>query len=363
MESSLRAPIAKSKTGIVMARIVSKKDGPFSCICCDGEMVLKRGSLKRSHFAHKKAECKNGKNKGGGIESIEHEYAKQIMAYSLPKWLFISRCQECKKDHVPPKRVGTDNCENPYKSTLECRTTIDNQVFTLDVGIFCNDALVGGIEIRHTHAVPEQKRDLLQKTLDMYYEVNATRIIEAFENDCFVCIDEYTIPTCTSCIKQKEWKQKRKCEQCQQWFDLRSRETVMNKKQGDCGNIESTQFCFGFPSIHPGKYEYVCNDCYKVHLDRYETCQGCMYPNLKQNIENYHVCLYCNKQKKKWIDAANSFLESFVHSKKDNVTDTHSDSLCLALGLCDSCPTWIQASNCWIKKKIQEYIEQIVNTN
>jgi len=351
MDFRLRSPIAKAKTGIVMARMVSKKDGPFSCICCDGEMVLKRGTLKRSHFAHKTSECIH---KNGGIESIEHEYAKQIMAFSLTKWLFIQRCQECKNDHKPPRRLGT---ENSFTTSLEERITINNQVFTLDVGIFWNESLVGGIEIRHTHAVPEQKRNILQKSLDMYYEVNATRIIEAFENDCFVCIDEYTIPTCTSCIKQKEWKQKRKCEQCQQWFDLRSREITL-KTQGQCGNIES-KFCFGFPSIHPGKYEYVCNDCYQKYAERYETCPGCLYPNLKQNIENYHVCLYCNKQKKKWIDAANSFLENVQDSKKDS----GSDSLCLALGLFDSCPTWIHASNCWIKKKIQEYIEGIDDTN
>lgn len=57
----------------VIARDVTKADGPFSCPDCQGEVILKKGVEKVHHFAHiRPFTCSNGVG-----ESEEHRAAKQ----------------------------------------------------------------------------------------------------------------------------------------------------------------------------------------------------------------------------------------------------------------------------------------------
>ena len=76
----------------VIARDVTKEDGPFFCPECEGEVTLKKGVIKVHHFAHVPPfTCSFGVG-----ESEEHRAAKQevydaLLPASEVSWLMVER--------------------------------------------------------------------------------------------------------------------------------------------------------------------------------------------------------------------------------------------------------------------------------
>ena len=66
---------------VLIARDVTKQDGPFRCSACGSQMIVKKGLLKIAHFAH----VSNTACEYGSGESEEHLAAKMSIYDSLKK--------------------------------------------------------------------------------------------------------------------------------------------------------------------------------------------------------------------------------------------------------------------------------------
>ena len=158
-------PVALSKRGVRMASEVKQEDGPFECLECSEELILKAvdSELVRVHFSHLAARGSCG---GGGGESVTHAYAKRLIAVHLHLWRFaadvgrelVSFLKEC----------------TAYEE-LVCG------VFRLDVGVKDSQGVtIAAIEVKKTHAVDDAKFDTLERSKVRVFEVDADEVIDAF---------------------------------------------------------------------------------------------------------------------------------------------------------------------------------------
>ena len=92
---AVQIPYAKDvkKDRIVSATSADKESGPFKCLECDDELILRKGTKLAHHFAHKSDP--NSTCTGGGPETYEHQLAKELLKDYLNSWKFIEECGEC----------------------------------------------------------------------------------------------------------------------------------------------------------------------------------------------------------------------------------------------------------------------------
>jgi ribosomal protein L37AE/L43A len=98
-EAGLLWPIALDKDGqLAWARSAKREDGPFTCMECEEEVILKQGTQLRHHYAHKA----EGRCVASG-ESALHALGK----YIFKEWLTLAArtitctCTRCKTRTVP----------------------------------------------------------------------------------------------------------------------------------------------------------------------------------------------------------------------------------------------------------------------
>ena len=161
-------PFAYAKGGrIVTAWESTRDEGPFTCPGCSEQLDLKKGSVKRHHFAHRGGECQGGR----GGESQTHVNAKIWMAQHIDKWTFIDTVTCVRHPRVHRFSSTSASTETPCLS------------YFLDVGVYTDDVLVGGVEIMHTHATGESKGLALAAVLSQ-------PIIEVAADDVLGCAQE-----------------------------------------------------------------------------------------------------------------------------------------------------------------------------
>ena len=119
----------------------------------------------KGHFRHTKRSysCKS--------ETIEHRAAKHVVQ-STDAWHFFVRCASscCQNQFDVDVPNGHKSCELPFKG------------YFLDVG--CQNesgAVIGAIEILHTHALPKDKREALTSSGLAWVEVTSHRVLSAYK--------------------------------------------------------------------------------------------------------------------------------------------------------------------------------------
>jgi len=177
----LQVPYALNAAGKLVSEQIAERGDDFTCLGCEEAVFLKRGEIRVAHFSHYP-------ESGGTSESIEHKTAKWIIAY-------MYRFQMDGYFHVNPGgtvQFGTvytrrrcPNCSKRVFARLtypydynSVHTEYDIGDYTIDV-VLCKDSRpVVGVEVRHTHPVPEEKWDGLKAAGFPCIEVESQAIID-----------------------------------------------------------------------------------------------------------------------------------------------------------------------------------------
>ncbi len=233
---------AQGKNKIFIANATNKTDGPFYCIECKEELILKKGKIKIPHFSHK------GNSNCTG-ESSEHILAKKFIIDNLGDCKFNSTCNVCdcicdsvvfrsgcylpdmdvsgkkvhdtkviqdKKVHnikeIQDKKVHNikeiqDTNEIPDKKDEEnCGFHIGIPEYKIGKYIvdICikdnNDKIVGVIEIFYKHKTDITKIRDLRKICESVIELNAVDVISTFLSSKTKVLDNILQPKCLTCL-------------------------------------------------------------------------------------------------------------------------------------------------------------------
>ncbi|HFB98661.1 MAG TPA: hypothetical protein ENJ62_05935, partial [Bryobacterales bacterium] len=149
----LKIPYALAPSGkIVDPEDARKEDGPFLCPACRGRVLLRRGPVRRAHFAHPgQTRC--------SPETALHAAAKRRVAQAVAAWL----------DGTGPRpRIERECpiCFAPYEQAVPDSVRGVRVEQALPSGYVADVALLGGdprhvraaVEIRACHAVETTKK-------------------------------------------------------------------------------------------------------------------------------------------------------------------------------------------------------------
>jgi hypothetical protein len=220
---------------LLSAKFSTKSDGPFVCFDCGEQLVLKLGKSRVAHFSHMR-----GSQCNGGGESLQHRYAKHILATTLPRWSFMKNCPRCE---CPYTRTGPMDYQFKEHSAVE---ELAVGPYKIDVGVVQSEKCVAAVEVYHTHKVDIEKRQYLLAYGIPLIEVVAQHIIGCYEEEIYLATFDSTVP-CTSCseeVRKKTFaKQNRPCYDCKTWRPIDTLERFVP------------------PETHPYPIAYRCSMC------------------------------------------------------------------------------------------------------
>ena len=152
--TNLQIPYAYTPNKTPMSPEVAEKGQDFSCPLCENEVVLKRGDVRRPHFAHKP-------DTGCSGEGVRHKVAKQmiyVMYLQTVRSPMMSvttfrRCPNCSQ--------GVLLSQTPQYDDVACEVDVGRH--RIDVALLRDGKPVSGIEVRDTHPVDDAKWDAFEE--------------------------------------------------------------------------------------------------------------------------------------------------------------------------------------------------------
>ena len=172
--TNLQIPYAYSSNKIPISPEVAEKGKDFSCPLCDSEVILKRGEVRRPHFAHKPdTECSG--------EGVRHKVAKRmiyLMYLRTVRTVMTSvttfrRCPNCSQ--------GVLFSQTPQYDDVACEVDVGRH--RVDVALLRDGNPVSGIEVRDTHPVDDAKWDAFKELRFPCIEVASKDVIRRWEYD------------------------------------------------------------------------------------------------------------------------------------------------------------------------------------
>jgi hypothetical protein len=172
--TNLQIPYAYTPNKTPMSPEVAEKGQDFSCPICENKVVLKRGKVRRPHFAHKP-------DTGCSGEGVDHKVAKQmiyLMYLRTVRTVMMSvtthrRCPNCSQ--------GALFCQTPQYDGVACEVDVGRH--RVDVALLRNGKPVSGIEVRDTHPVDDAKWEALAELGFPCIEVESKDVIYMWEYD------------------------------------------------------------------------------------------------------------------------------------------------------------------------------------
>ena len=139
----------------------------YFCLDCKGEVLPKRGKIKKHHYAHKnKTQCE------GNSESIQHKTAK----YLIHKYFHNMSITQC--------CIGCNNKKKfEFSDVLHSSEEYSYKKYRIDVALLSdNDVLNYAIEVEHTHKTENNK----------FYDIlmSDTKLLEMTTNEILKYSDE-----------------------------------------------------------------------------------------------------------------------------------------------------------------------------
>ena len=198
--AAFKIPMALSQTNTghdgfeMYAFQAERSDGPFTCLKCKEGVILRKGTKKAHHFAHRPSSTCKIKSHAVS-ESAKHKYAKAILSSTLTLWTISRRCAN---SSTPLKCMSEDitTFSDKHKAIQELQCGH----YRLDIGVQVNGVTCTAVEVRYTSAVSAEKRLALQCSGIDVLEVDATCVIAAFDTKRFVttdvCLDGWYCPRC-----------------------------------------------------------------------------------------------------------------------------------------------------------------------
>lgn len=179
--TTLQIPYAYAPNKTPVSPEVAEKGQAFSCPLCDHEVVLRRGDVRRSHFAHKP-------DTGCSGEGVRHKVVKRmiyLMYLKTVRTVMISvttfrRCPNCSQ--------GALFCQTPQYDDVACEVSVGRH--RVDVALLRDGNPVAGIEVRDTHPVDDAKWDAFGELGFPCIEVASKDVIDVWEYDV-KCLREF----------------------------------------------------------------------------------------------------------------------------------------------------------------------------
>ena len=189
----LKVPFAYDDEKRLYDPHTAEKRKYYFCPACEDAVILRKGEIKTAHFAHKASETCNQ-------ETIIHIIAKQLIIDVILDWkmgrinapILKRQCNICSEhtDQPMPDKVEQASLEHKV-----------NNGFVVDVALIVENKPAAAIEIRVSHAVDENKAELLSIP---FIELDGQAVIE--NPTIFEPIRDHFMPfTCKKCkqtIKQ-----------------------------------------------------------------------------------------------------------------------------------------------------------------
>ena len=173
---SLQISYAYTSNKLPVSPQVAKKGQDFSGPICDSEVILKRGEVRRPHFAHKPDTACSG-------EGVRHKVAKQMIYLMYRRSIdtpMISvgvsrKCPNCSKYAIHSQgRTG-------YDDDVKCEVYIGRH--RVDIALCRDGKPAYGIEAQDTHPVDDGKWDAFKKLGFPCIEVAAKSVVRMWEYD------------------------------------------------------------------------------------------------------------------------------------------------------------------------------------
>ena len=187
----LRVPFAFGDEKRLYDPETAEKGKRYFCPACQDTVILRKGEIKKAHFAHKVSETCNQ-------ETILHKTAKQLIVEIISDW-------KSNKTDAPVLKRTCEICrqskDQPLPDKVEC-AMLEYRMsdgFVVDVALVVENEPTAAIEIRATHAVDEKKAELLSVP---FIEVEGQKVIE----DPTVLepiLDQFLPFTCRACKRAK----------------------------------------------------------------------------------------------------------------------------------------------------------------
>ena len=188
----LRVPFACDSEQRLYDPETAEKGKHYFCPACKDTVILRKGEIKTAHFAHKASETCNQ-------ETILHKTAKHRVVEVISNWksgkidvpILKRECEICRKsiDQPLPDKVE--------RAIMEYRMS---NGFIVDVALMVENKPAAAIEIRVSHAVDQNKANLLPVP---FIELDGQAVLE--NSTIFEPIRDHFLPfICGTCKRAKE---------------------------------------------------------------------------------------------------------------------------------------------------------------
>jgi hypothetical protein len=207
----MKIPAAKSADGVICFA-VSCERGAYECLACKAPVVLKRGVVKRPHFAHK--------DLSGCSEGQKHLSTKLWVASLVkdPEFVVQSTCDLCLRTHDVLRGDAA------LAATVECRVDAPDQVrkFSVDCMVHLDTAEahrpVAFVEVMSTHAAGDAKLSWLEGRWPSYtpaIEIKAVDLVGAEYPKSFRTMARRR---CGPCVKKRFGQRRQLCDETRAKF-------------------------------------------------------------------------------------------------------------------------------------------------
>ena len=235
----LRVPFAFDGEKKLYDPETAEKGKRYFCPACKDIVILRKGEIKKAHFAHKVSETCNQ-------ETILHKTAKQLIVDAISDW------KSDKTDAPVLKRtceICRESKDQPLPDKVEC-AMLEYRVsdgFVVDVALMVENEPAAAIEIRVSHAVDENKAKLLSVP---FIELDGQKVIE--NPAIFHPIRDHFQPlTCTTC-KQAEARYLIKVNEVAEQTGVELPDRYYRYGLYECRRCKREIIVFAWPKISKG---------------------------------------------------------------------------------------------------------------
>ena len=163
----LKVPVALNNQNRLCTPEQANKEQDYTCPSCQDRVILRKGTKKTPHFAHKFSELCNQ-------ETILHKTAKHLIVQTISDW-------KSGQGDVPILQKVCEVCEDTIKQQIPDKVqsaVLEHRMdegFIVDVAFMVNGAPAAAVEIRASHAVDEKKA---QSISIPFIELDVHQVIE-----------------------------------------------------------------------------------------------------------------------------------------------------------------------------------------
>ena len=213
---------------------IANKINKYKCPCCEKDVSLKKGPIKRPHFAHYKSDnpcCYYDKPS----ETQVHKDAKLLMKSLLDHKnnIFIRRsCNYCEQRNCGYTEglhydIFYDDYNENTKVVLEHKFYYNNSNRSADIALIEGDKIKYIFEICYKNKTKEENRPEPWIEIDaenLINQINFCKIIDEEGNINIKCIRNYKCDECIDYEKKENMKKKLYYEKLKQENEIQEKE-------------------------------------------------------------------------------------------------------------------------------------------